>query len=281
MISSHDGTAERRPRAFFLPARERAGASSAVPPRPTLVWWRRGRFRLGWLNRRGGLNRRGFYWRLDVERGRVRLLEDERALGEPAGIVRNHRKRYRTRRAAVRAAGRGAPGGGASGTRPGGATSPGARAPQAARRQPGAPRPPGRSARNRPPTGTGTARRAAAERGGTPDRAGAAHAASRHRAQPRGQRRHRRLARHGRRQRRQLGVGQRQPGGVVVLWQHVTAAGIEHPFRDVQPSRGREGERDLPVPVAALACVPLPVVRVGARGLQPGRHDVRKPVARP
>src|SRR5580700_11134145 len=38
--------------------------------------WRRGRFRLGWLNRRGGLNRRGFYWRLDIERGRVRLLED-------------------------------------------------------------------------------------------------------------------------------------------------------------------------------------------------------------
>ena len=30
MISSQDGTDERRPRGFFLPARERAGASSAA-----------------------------------------------------------------------------------------------------------------------------------------------------------------------------------------------------------------------------------------------------------
>jgi len=34
MISSHDGTDERRPRGFFLPARARAEASSAAGSAP-------------------------------------------------------------------------------------------------------------------------------------------------------------------------------------------------------------------------------------------------------
>ena len=64
-------------------------------------------------------------------------------------------------------------------------------------------------------------------------------------------------------------------------------ARVEDPLGDVQPAAGRERQRDLPVAVAALARVPLPVRRVGARGGQPRGDDVAKPgtwtrgVARP
>ncbi len=55
---------------------------------------------------------------------------------------------------------------------------------------------------------------------------------------------------------------------------HVPAARVEHPLGDVQPSAGREGQRELPVAVTALAGVPIRVFRVAAEGGDPRRHDV-------
>jgi len=85
------------------------------------------------------------------------------------------------------------------------------------------------------------------------------------------------LAWHGHRLRREARTRQRQAGGVVVIGHDVPPAGIEDPFSDVQPAAGREGQRHLPVAVAALARIPLHRPHgVGAGGGQPLGDDVAK-----
>jgi hypothetical protein len=67
----------------------------------------------------------------------------------------------------------------------------------------------------------------------------------------------------------QLGTGKGHAGRVVVYRDHVPTARVKHPFGDMQPATRSKGQQDLPVPVAALAGIPLHVVRIGADRRQP------------
>ena len=232
-------------------------------------------------------------------RGRPRLRRRGavgRRLRAPGRGGRAARGRHRGR-----PCGRGGPAGAAPGALPGCATSPGARA------RPGDPPPSAADAAAGAWTGADGGERAvgegavAAEGAVGDDRAlraegahadagtaageaaaATAHSAaahSRRRAEAGRERGDGRLARQGDRLGRQFGLGQRQAGGVVVVGHDVAAAGIEDPLGDVQPAAGREREGDLPVAVAALAGVPLPVLGVRAgRGKALG-HDVAEPRA--
>jgi hypothetical protein len=71
---------------------------------------------------------------------------------------------------------------------------------------------------------------------------------------------------------RKLCSWQRHASGVVVYGNDVPTARVEHPLRDMQATAGGKGKQDLPVSIAALACVPLHVIGV--------RADLRQPLSR-
>ena len=98
-------------------------------------------------------------------------------------------------------------------------------------------------------------------------------------AEPRGQLGDGRFARRRCRRLRRFGARQRHARGVVVGGQHVPATRIEDPLGLVQVAAGGERELDLPASVAAFLRVPQRIVRVGTDRVHPLGHDLAQPRA--
>ena len=83
-----------------------------------------------------------------------------------------------------------------------------------------------------------------------------------------------RLARRRGRRQGRLGARQRHPSRVVVGGQHMPATRVEDPLGGVHATAGDEREFHLPAAVAALLRIPLRVFRVRAERFQPIGHDL-------